>query len=282
MRGLIKRTILILLPIIVCIAGFAYSQDIKEEARKHYQIGNFYYQQGKYKEANEEFEKALDLLNQAGEESVFETEVIVPEEEAFSTEAQEQSLEYAIGVGDVLSVSVWQNPDLGHDVIVRPDGKISFPLVGDVMAAGLSVIQLDLELTERLKEYIRYPEVSVSIKKLGGKKVIVLGQVKNPGVYSVTGARTILEAVGLAGGFTDNAVSSSVILIRGGFAKPEAKRINLTRAINRGDLRQNIPLESEDIVFIPKKFISNLNYFLSQILDPISKGLYTAKEIRHW
>ena len=135
---------------------------------------------------------------------------------------------------------------------------------------------------ERLKEYIRYPEVSVSIRKLGGKKVIVLGQVGKPGVYSVTGARTILEAIGLAGGFTDHAVSSSVILIRGGFSNPEAQRINLAKAIKRADISKNISLESEDIVFVPKKFVANLNYFMSQVLGPVSKGIYTARELRDW
>ena len=275
---MIKKTILILSLIAISTIGSVYSQDIKEEAEKHYQIGNFYYQQGRYKEANEEFQKALDLLSQ---EEVVEEELVLPKEEALVL-PEEPSVEYIIGEGDILSISVWQNPDLDQEAIVRPDGRISFSLVGDIQASGLSITQLDNELTERLKEYIKYPEVSISIRKLGGKKVIVLGQVRSPGVYSVSGARTILEAIGLAGGFTEHAISSSVVLIRGGFQTPEAKRINLTRAIDRGDISQNISLESEDIVFVPKKFIANLNYFLKQILDPISRGIYTAREIRDW
>jgi polysaccharide export outer membrane protein len=276
---MLKKLILIL--IILNITTSVYSQDIKKEAESHYQIGNYYYQQGRYKEANEHFQKALELLSKK-EPAPEIIEVASPKREVSRANKKERAVEYIIGEGDTLHISVWQNPDLEQEVIVRPDGRISFPLVGDVPAAGLSITQLDQELTKRLKEYIRYPEVSISIKKLGGKKVIVLGQIKSPGVYSVTGARTILEAIGLAGGFTKDAVSSSVILIRGGFEKPQAKRINLTRAIKRGDTRLNVPLESEDIVFVPKKFIANLNYFVSQILNPIAKGVYTAKEIRDW
>jgi polysaccharide export outer membrane protein len=259
----------------------AYAQDYKVEARKHYQIGNFYYQQGRYKEAKEEFKKALDLLNKQ-EEVISRVEVVQPEIVVAQPEAEEPLVEYVIGSGDVLYIFVWQNPDLNQEVIVRPDGMVSFPLVGDIPAVGLTITQFDQELTDRLKEYVKYPEVSISIKKLGGRKVIVLGQVKSPGVYSVTGARTILEAIGLAGGFTRDAVSSSVVLIRGGFQTPQAQRINLSKAIKIGDPNQNVALESEDIVFVPKKFIANLNYFLSQILDPISKGVYTSKAIMTW
>jgi len=277
----INKRLALFLIIAIGIVGFVSAQDFKEEAKKHYQIGDFYYQQGRFKEAKEEFRKALDLLRQ--EEAASQREVVsIPEGQEEVAEEARPDLEYIIGEADLLAISVWQNPDLDQEVIVRPDGMASFPLVGDIPAAGLSVTQFDQKLTERLKEYIKHPEVSISIKKLGGKKVIVLGQVENPGVYSVTGARTILEAIGLAGGFTEHAVSSSVVLIRGGFIKPEAERINLTRAIDRGDLRLNVPLESEDIVFVPKKFIANLNYFLNQILSPISKGLYTAKEFRDW
>jgi len=220
------------------------------------------------------------LLSQ--EEIISKVEVAQPAIEVAHPEIEKPAVEYVIGPGDTLYIFVWQNPDLNQEVIVRPDGMVSFPLVGDVLAAGMTITQFDQELTDRLKEYVKYPEVSISIRKLGGRKVIVLGQVENPGVYSVTGARTILEAIGLAGGFTDHAVSSSVVLIRGGFSNPEAKRINLAKAIKKGDSNQNIPLESEDIVFVPKKFIANLNYFLSQILDPISKGVYTSKQIQTW
>jgi len=181
----------------------------------------------------------------------------------------------------VLYIAVWQNPDLTQDVIVRPDGMISFPLIGDVQATGLTITQLDAVVTEKLKEFIKFPEVSVSIKKIGGTRVIILGQITTPGVFSVVGKKSIMEAVGMAGGFTRDAVPSSTILIRGGFNGPSAQRINLS-LVFKGDLSKNIVLQSQDIIFIPRKFISDVNYFLSQILDPISKGVYANKELSSW
>ena len=196
-----------------------------------------------------------------------------------------KSLEYTIGEADVLYVSVWQEETLSQEVIVRPDGKISFPLAGDIPAAGLTFAQLRKELSQKLKEYIKYPLVSISLKKLGGRKVIVLGEVGSAGVYSVTGKSTLLEAIGMAGGFTSHAVPSSIILIRGGLRHPEGRRLNLTRAIDKGDYSQNVVLQSEDIIYIPKKFIANVNYAVTQILGPISKGVATvsaAQQFEGW
>ena len=259
----------------------AYAQNSREKAKELYLQGNIYYQQAKYKEAQEEFQKALDLLN-----NIEETPVSQPEEQKEPETPPEQKeskgqLEYVIGEEDILFVAVWQNPDLTQDAIVRPDGKISFPLIGDILAKGRTVSQLDQEITKRLKEYIRQPEVSISIKKLGGNKVMVLGEIAKPGVYAVTGAKTILEAISLAGGFTKDAVASSVVLIRGGFENPQAERINLSKALT-GQARLNVSLLSEDIVFVPKKFIANINYFLEQIIGPLSKGAYATRDTYTW
>jgi polysaccharide export outer membrane protein len=189
--------------------------------------------------------------------------------------------DYIIGEDDTLKISVWQNPDLDQEAIVRPDGKVSFPLIGDIQASGLTIPQFDNEITEKLKEYVKLPEVSISITKIGGSRVVVLGQVSSPGIYSVAGKKTIMEAVAMAGGFTRDAVPSSTVLIRGGFATPNAQRINLSKLL-KGDLRQNVVLQSQDIVFVPRKFISDLSYFLNQIIDPISKGAYTNRELMAW
>ncbi|MDD5565846.1 MAG: polysaccharide biosynthesis/export family protein [Candidatus Omnitrophica bacterium] len=283
-----------------------YSQNatLKEEIKQHYERGNALYEQGRFKEAQEEFDKALQLVGESrahassgavdkagpGKKATIEAtqkQAVKIGSVKKSTPAQETAPldrktqkrpEYLIGPHDILQVSVWQNKDLDQEVIVRPDGKISFPLVGDMDAEGFTITELDAMLTEKLKEYVRYPEVSISLKKMGGQKVIVLGEVSSPGVYGVSGSRTVLEAIGLAGGFTKDAVPSGAVLIRGGFSSPEATRINLSRAL-KGDLSQNFMLTSNDIIFVPKKFIANLNYFLNQILDPISRGVYISKEI---
>lgn len=268
------------------ISCCAAAQAPQESAREYYLRGDAYYQQGRFKEAQAEYNKALDILNSKDKPSVKDIPAAAQAPDVYKPVLQAElqqgsSLEYTIGEGDVLQISVWQNADLDQEAIVRPDGRISFPLIGDVQASGYTVSKLDENITERLKEFIRYPEVSISIKKLGGKKVIILGQVTNPGVYSVTGAKTILEAIGLAGGFTRDAVSSSTVVIRGGFAQPQAQRINLSRAL-KGDMRLNVRLESEDIVFVPRKFISDLNYFLMQIIEPISKGAYANRDLHDW
>ncbi len=210
---------------------------------------------------------------------VIEAEKAGVEKEGADTSAKERPevQEYTIEEGDVLYISVWKEDDLSGEVVVRPDGKISFPLAGDVLASGLTFTQLKEKLTKRLKEYIKYPVISISLRKLGGKKVIVLGQVTRPGVYSVTGESTMLEAIALAGGFTPHAVSSSVILVRGGLQNPEGTRLDLSRAMKKTDVSQNVALQSEDIVYVPRKFIANVNYFLTQILDPISKGVWTIR-----
>lgn len=283
----LRRKNLITIVTVLCAFNLAYCQDPgnNEKAEDYYQRGNALYEQGKYPEAEAEFQKAMELLktgqntsiekgagNKLTQEAIekAEPEKIVSKEDYFDRK-NTPTREYIIGEEDVLQVNVWQNTDLSQDVIVRPDGKISFPLLGDIQASGLTIGQLTKILTAALKEYVRFPQVSISLKKMGGSKVVVLGEVAKPGVYSVTGTRTVLEAIGLAGGLTSNAVPSSTVIIRGGFMKPQAKRINLSLAL-KGDARQNIALSAEDIIFIPKKFIADLNYFLSQILGPLSKG----------
>ncbi|GBD96006.1 MAG TPA: hypothetical protein ENG83_15375 [Nitrospirae bacterium] len=201
------------------------------------------------------------------EEAKAKTATIVKGESGFP--------DYTIDMGDVLYISVWEEADLRQEVIVRPDGKISFPLAGEVPAFCLTFDQLREELSKRLSEYIRYPIVSISLRKMGGKKVIVLGEVNEPGVYSVSGKRTVLESIALANGFTPHAVPSSVILVRGGLQTPEGMRLDLSRAINKTDMSQNITLQSEDMVYVPKKFIADVNYYVDQILSPIAKGVWT-------
>jgi polysaccharide export outer membrane protein len=282
---MVRQTRLLILFLSILITpGFVYCQDNKELARQHYQKGNTYYEVGRYKEAQEEFQKALDLLGQKEPSSVPQP-AIPAEKTKIPTEPQaaqkpKQTSEYLIGNEDVLLISVWMNKDLDQEVIVRPDGMISFPLTGDILVEGLTLSQLKKEITDKLKEYIKYPEVSISVKKLGGQKIIVLGEVSSEGVYQGTGKMTVLEAIASAGGFTSNAVVSSVILIRGGFSSPKGIRLNLNRALLKADMSQNMYLEPQDIIYVPKKFIANVNYFVNQIIGPISQGAYSTEKLR--
>lgn len=160
------------------------------------------------------------------------------------------SREYIIQEGDVLFISVWLEEDLREEVIVRPDGRISFPLAGDIRAAGLTFGQLKEKITNRLTEYIKHPEVSISFRKLGGRKVVVMGAVKNAGVYYISGEKTVLEAIAHAGGFIDSAAPSSVTLIREGIQDPKGLKIDLTNALNKTDVSQNISLQADDIIYV--------------------------------
>jgi len=263
-----------------------------EEASRYYDRGQRFYNEGRYKEAQQDFKKALTIISTSGQQgtpaekevrvryegaasaaSAGETKQIppTPEKAAAVPLKTVKPLEYTISPGDILYIAVWQE-DLSQEVIVRPDGMISFTLVGDIQAAGLTIAQLNAELTKGLQEYIRYPQVTVLLRKFGGSKVVLLGQVGFPGVYPTAGKVTILEAVALAGGFTQDAVISSVIVIKGGPDNPKGIRLNLNRAILRADPLQNILLEPQDIVYVPKNFIANVNYLISQVIAPLASG----------
>lgn len=186
--------------------------------------------------------------------------------------------EYYIDAGDVLDISVWQIPDLSKsEVIVRPDGKISFPLIGDIKAEGLTLTQLDNIITEKLKTYVKIPEVSIMIRRFGeqANKVVVLGEVPAPGVYRFSGPPTIAEAVASAGGYTKYAVINSIMVIRGDVrTRPELIRVKLAQVL-KGRISRNITLKPNDIVYVPRSFIGNVNTFMELIQPAISEYMQT-------
>ncbi len=243
-------------------------EDAQALIQECYKKGNAYYLGGKYKEAQAQYQKALSLAAQGAQ---------TPQAKAVP---QAKSADYLIGEGDTLLISVWQNNDLNQEGIVRPDGKISFPLIDEVRAGGLTIPQLDAEITERLKEFIKYPEVSISLRSMGGKKIFVLGEVYSPGVYTITGDKNVAQAITMAGGFTSNAVANSVVLIQGGFTNPKGTRLNLNRYLLGADPKQNMMLKPDDIIFVPKKFVANMNYLVNQIIGPIVKGAYDNNAFR--
>jgi polysaccharide biosynthesis/export protein len=284
-----KRSFLFtVLCLALAAAGNAFCQDAKEDAETYYRLGKVYYDQGRYKESEELFQKSVNILSKLQEKKESQpsraAERAVKEPGAAQRAGAQMAQlrqEYLIGDEDVLHITVWQNPDLETEVIVRPDGMVSCPLIGDVPASGMSVTQLTRDMTQRFGEYVRDPQVSISIRKIGGKRVIILGQVVQPGIVSAGGAMRVMDAIGMAGGFTKDAVPSSTVIIRGGFVGAKAQKLNLSKVF-KGDLHDNIDLQSQDIIFVPKKFIADLNYFLEQVLDPLSRGIYTTKELQTW
>jgi polysaccharide biosynthesis/export protein len=272
----------LLIIIIFCMPG--YTQGLGT-AKMHYELGQMYYELGLYKEAEIEFEKALSESSDIPASSDLVSPVSIsvalePDKTVILTDVtqeKESRTGYMIDEGDKLFVRVWENEDLTQEAIVRPDGKISFPLIDEVQAQGLTISELDKEMTDKLKEYIRFPDVSISLMEIGGSKIIVLGEVQEPGVYNVSGHKTILEAIAMAQGFTADSIASSVVLVEGGLANPRGRRLDLNRALHNPQSRENVVLKSNDIVFVPKKFIADINYVIRQILQPFSSGAREAR-----
>ncbi|TKS58726.1 MAG: hypothetical protein EWM73_03428 [Nitrospira sp.] len=135
-------------------------------------------------------------------------------QEALDEAAKPVSKEFLLGPEDVLEVTVWRNQDLSRTVVVRPDGKISLPLIGDVQASGLNSSQVAAKIAARLTEFKENPNVSVSIKEVNSYFIYVLGEVLKPGKYPIKSYATVLQGVSLAGGFTIFASKNRMAVIR--------------------------------------------------------------------
>jgi len=158
---------------------------------------------------------------------------------------------YVIGQGDLLEVFVWRNEQLSREVVVRPDGKISLPLIQDIQAEGLRVLQLKEQITRRLSEYLENPRVTVIVKEINSYKVSVLGRVVRPGVYPITGNTTLVEAISLAGGFTEWANKRKITVIRDEGGRKQKFRVNYKKIISGKDPSQNIILQRGDTIIVP-------------------------------
>jgi polysaccharide export outer membrane protein len=177
---------------------------------------------------------------------------------------------YQIAVNDKLFIGVWRVKDLSLDFVVGPDGKISFPLIGDIDAANRTLAEVDAEITEKLREYVVNPEVSVMVKEFAGDKLIVLGEIKKPGIYKFIGRTNIMHVVALAGGFTDRAKSSYIVIVRE-YEDPEygSNLINVPiKSILKGNVKNNIEVRPNDIIYVSRTFVSNLKEFYDDWLDP--------------
>ena len=161
--------------------------------------------------------------------------------------------EYRIGPEDVLQISVWKNDTLSRVVPVRPDGKISMPLLHDVSAAGLTAMQLRDKISRALAEFLPNPEVAVAVTDVRSMRVSVLGEVQKPGVLELRGTTTILEAIAMAGGFRDFASPSKITVIRTDAGGQTQKiRFNYNRAVSNGHSdEKNLVLKPGDVVVVP-------------------------------
>ena len=159
--------------------------------------------------------------------------------------------DYVIGQGDELEIVVWRNEQLSRQLMVRPDGRISLPLIQDIQAEGLSVRQLQNQIRVKLNAHISNPRVSVIVTAINSYRVSVLGRVVNPGVYPITGKTTIAEAIALAGGFTEWANKRKITVVTHLGEKEKKLIVNYNKIASGKDPKQNIVLKRGDIIIVP-------------------------------
>ena len=173
--------------------------------------------------------------------------------------------EYQIGSGDTLSVKFFYTAELNEDVVVRPDGRISLQLVGDVVVGGRTPEEVTQELRERYAGFLAQPNVTVIVRSFGSQRAFVGGEVKQPSMVPIDGRMTLADAVFSAGGALDTAAMSSVILIRKGEGEREVYRVNLSGGLEGED---PVPvLRAYDVVYVPKSFIAQVGMYVDLYIN---------------
>jgi len=177
-------------------------------------------------------------------------------QEALDEVAKPVSKEFLLGPEDVLEVTVWRNQDLSRTVVVRPDGKISLPLIGDVQASGLNSSQVAAKIATRLTEFKENPNVSVSLKEVNSYFIFVLGEVLKPGKYPLKSYATVLQGVSMAGGFTIYASKNRMQVIRtqtseGGKENQIRIPVPYNELVSGKGEIENFILKSGDTIVVP-------------------------------
>jgi polysaccharide biosynthesis/export protein len=159
---------------------------------------------------------------------------------------------YIIDGGDILEIITWKEPELSkEEVLVRTDGKISFPFLDDLQAAGLTPIELKQKIEDGLKKYVEFPYVTVQVKKPDSKRIYILGEVLKTGEYPLEKRLTVLQAFALAGGFTEWASKKEIILLRYEDGKEKIYRVDYRKIIDGKDLSNNLVLRPHDTIIVP-------------------------------
>lgn len=183
---------------------------------------------------------------------MFAAQQSAPDASAAQTASKAHDAAYVIGASDMLSVNVWKEPDVSRVIPVRSDGKISLPLVGEIQASGRTPVQLEQEITAKLKAYISDPEVTVMVQESKSQKFNILGMVSKPGSYPLTSSTTVLDAVALAGGFRDFAKKKNMYILRkDSLGQPQRIAFNYKDVITGKNPQQNIQLQDDDTIVVP-------------------------------
>lgn len=202
--------------------------------------------------------------------------------------------EYIMTPGDQLQIYVLGHEDLSTRrntsdttssyYVVRPDGKLDFPLIGTIDTTGKTIPEFTLELKEKLSEYIIDPNITINVARLGTTRVFVLGEVKKQGMFELTKSHRVLDALGAAGGFTQKAAKKSVYLIRNaGMGKGEdvsnVQKLNVNGYLRKGDLSQNLVLNEGDCLFLTSNHKMTLND-IALFAYRITESLYYGKRTK--
>jgi len=168
-----------------------------------------------------------------------------------SSIAQTELPVYQIGPNDILNIHVWQEAELTRDVTVMPDGRISFPLIGNILAQGRTVIELKKIITRKLKNFITAPEVTVIVNESLSRIIYVIGKVDESGPYPLAPDMTVLQALSTAGGFTQWTDRKNILVVRRQGEKEIQLRFNYKEFVSGKNIEQNIFLKPNDTIVVP-------------------------------
>jgi polysaccharide export outer membrane protein len=159
--------------------------------------------------------------------------------------------DYVIGPEDVLGIIFWRDQDMTGDVTVRPDGMVTLPLIGDMSAAGMTPDALRMQIQTAAAKYVQDPSVTIVVRQIHSRKVFITGEVKTPGAYPLTGPRTVMQLIALAGGLNEYADAKGITVMRTVQGRQESFKFNYKDVAHGKNLEQNILLKPGDTVVVP-------------------------------
>ena len=162
-----------------------------------------------------------------------------------------ESGDYLIGAGDLIEIVVWKNPEVSGEFRIRPDGKFSMPLVGDILAEGMTTDLVSMQVEKKLKLFIDAPFISTIVRDTSSNRIYILGEVARPGAYPIDSSLSVLQALAMAGGLTEFADRNKLLLVRGTGKDQEKMTINYTGILKGSADEDNVVLKRGDTLVVP-------------------------------
>jgi len=180
---------------------------------------------------------------------------------------QEETTEYVLHAGDEIEIKFFDAPELNERIVIRPDGRVSFGLINELEVAGTTVARLREIITSEYGKLYKDVRVAVIVREFASQLVYISGEVATPRVMPLKGSLTALQSIGAAGGFTNHAKASDVLIIRNDRGKPFVFKVDLERVLARGE--GDVLLQPQDIVYVPKTLIAKVDLFVEQYINQI-------------